>query len=202
MKKKIIIALLLCIPFISILLVVIFRGILMPTNEEIIKNLKQIKYYETEVEYIIKNSRGEEREDTTQYYSKEDGVRVEFGKERVKIYKKDGIKVIDNVANNEYVIDNSMDIVHSLAFMNKILSFPVKGETVKEGQEEWGNKIYIQADIELFLENRYFNTARIFIDKKDKSPIGIIIYDKDGVDTVRIIYKDFKKLKEIDETLL
>lgn len=174
----------------------------MPTNEEIIKNLKQIKYYETEVEYIIKNSRGEEREDTTQYYSKEDGVRVEFGKERVKIYKKDGIKVIDNVANNEYVIDNSMDIVHSLAFMNKILSFPVKGETVKEGQEEWGNKIYIQADIELFLENRYFNTARIFIDKKDKSPIGIIIYDKDGVDTVRIIYKDFKKLKEIDETLL
>lgn len=202
MKKKIIIALLLCIPFISILLVVIFRGILMPTNEEIIKNLKQIKYYETEVEYIIKNSRGEERENTTQYYSKEDGVRVEFGKERVKIYKKDGIKVIDNVANNEYIIDNSMDIVHSLAFINKILSFPVKGETVKEGQEEWGNKIYIQADIELFLENRYFNTARIFIDKKDKSPIGIIIYDKDGVDTVRIIYKDFKKLKEIDETLL
>lgn len=202
MKKKIIIALLLCIPFISILLVVIFRGILMPTNEEIIKNLKQIKYYETEVEYIIKNSRGEERENTTQYYSKEDGVRVEFGKERVKIYKKDGIKVIDNVANNEYVIDNSMDIVHPLAFINKILSFPVKGETVKEGQEEWGDKIYIQADIELFLENRYFNTARIFIDKKDKSPIGIIIYDKDGVDTVRIIYKDFKKLKEIDETLL
>lgn len=202
MKKKIVIALLLCIPFISILLVVIFRGVLMPTNEEIIKNLKQIKCYETEVQYIIKNSRGQEEEDTVQYYSKDNGVRVEFGEACIKIYKKDGIKVIDNVGNNQYVIDSSMDIVHSLAFMNKILSFPVKGETVKEGQEEWGDKIYIQADIELFLDNKYLNTARIFIDKKEKTPIGIIIYDKDGTDTVRIIYKDFKEVKQIDESLL
>lgn len=202
MKKKIVIALLLCIPFISILLVVIFRGVLMPTNEEIIKNLKQIKCYETEVQYIIKNSRGQEEEDTVQYYSKDNGVRVEFGEVCIKIYKKDGIKVIDNVGNNQYGIDSSMDIVHSLAFMNKILSFPVKGETVKEGQEEWGDKIYIQADIELFLDNKYLNTARIFIDKKEKTPIGIIIYDKDGTDTVRIIYKDFKEVKQIDESLL
>lgn len=202
MKKKIVIALLLCIPFISILLVVIFRGVLMPTNEEIIKGLKQIECYETEVQYIIKNSKNEEREDTIQYYSKDNGVRVEFGEECIKIYKRDGIRIINNVGNNEYVIDSSMDILHSLAFMNKILSFPVKGESIKEGQEEWGDKIYIQADIELFLDNKYLNTARIFIDKKEKSPIGIIIYDKDGTDTVRIIYKDFKKVKQIDESLL
>lgn len=202
MKKKIAIVLLLCIPFVSILLVILFRGVFMPTNEEIIKELKQIKYYETEVEYIMKNSRGEEREDTKQYYSKDDGIRVEFGEERVKIYKKDGIKVIDNISKSQYVIDNSMDIVHSLAFMNKILSFPVKGDTIKEGQEEWGDIVYIQADIELFLDNNYFNTARIFIDKKQKTPIGIIIYDKSGTDTVRIIYKDFEKVKQIDESLL
>jgi outer membrane lipoprotein-sorting protein len=202
MKKKIVIALLLCIPFVSILLVIIFRGILMPTNEEIIKDLKQIKCYETEVQYIIKNSRGQEQEDTKQYYSKDNGVRVEFGETCIKVYKKDGIKIIDNIAKNQYVVDNSMDIVHSLAFMNKILSFPIKGETVKEGQEEWGDKIYIQADIELFLDNKYLNTARIFIDKKERTPIGIIIYDKDGTDTVRIIYKDFKKVKQIDESLL
>lgn len=202
MKKKIAIALLLCIPFVSILLVVIFRGMFMPTNEEIIKDLKQIECYETEVEYIMKNSRGEEREDTKQYFSKTNGVRVEFGEDRVKIYKKDGIKVIDNISKSEYVIDNSMDIVHSLAFVNKILSFPVKGDTLTEGQEEWGDKIYIQADIELFLNNNYFNTARIFIDKKEKSPIGIIIYDKNGDDTVRIVYTDFKRVKQIDESLL
>ena len=67
-----------------------------------------------------------------------------------------------------------MDILHSLAFMNKILSYPLKSDSIKEGQEEWGDKIYIQVDTELFLENEHFNTARIFINKKTKTPIGII----------------------------
>ena len=83
MKKKIIITLLLIVPFISIFLVVIFRGVLSPNNEEIIRDLKNIKCYETKVEYIVKNSKGEEREDTVQYYSKDEGVRVEFDDNKI-----------------------------------------------------------------------------------------------------------------------
>ncbi|MBS6183466.1 MAG: germination lipoprotein GerS-related protein [Clostridium celatum] len=201
MKKKIIITLLLIIPFISIFLVVIFRGILSPDNEEIIRNLKNIKCYETKVEYIVKNSKGEERENTVQYYSKEEGVRVEFDDDKVKIYKSDGIHVKDNSSTGEYVIENDMDILHSMAFMNKILSYPLKSDSIKEGQEEWGDKIYIQVDTELFLSNEHFNSARIFINKKTKTPIGIIVYDKDGNDSVRIIYEDFKVVKEVDKNL-
>ena len=201
MKKKIIITLLLIIPFISIFLVVIFRGILSPDNEEIIRDLKNIKCYETKVEYIVKNSRGEERESTVQYYSKEEGVRVEFDDDKVKLYKSDGIHVRDNSSTGEYVIESDMDILHSMAFMNKILSYPLKSDSIKEGQEEWGDKIYIQVDTELFLNNEHFNSARIFINKKTKTPIGIIIYDKDGNDSVRIIYEDFKVIKEFDENL-
>ena len=201
MKKKIIITLLLIIPFISIFLVVIFRGILSPDNEEIIRDLKNIKCYETKVEYIVKNSKGEERENTVQYYSKEEGVRVEFDDDKVKIYKSDGIHVKDNSSTGEYVIENDMDILHSMAFMNKILSYPLKSDSIKEGQEEWGDKIYIQVDTELFLSNEHFNSARIFINKKTKTPIGIIVYDKDGNDSVRIIYEDFKVVKEVDKNL-
>ena len=202
MKKKIIISLLLLIPFISILLVVIFRGMFMPNNEEIIRELKNIKCYETKVEYIIRNSKGEEREETVQYYSKDEGVRVEFKDDKVKIYKADGIHVKDEESNSEYVIERDMDILHSMAFMNKILSYPLKSDSIEEGQEEWGDKIYIQVDTELFLNNEHFNTARIFINKKTKTPIGIIIYDKDGNDSVRIIYDDFRVVKEIDGDLL
>ena len=201
MKKKIIITLLLIIPFISIFLVVIFRGILSPDNEEIIRNLKNIKCYETKVEYIVKNSKGEERENTIQYYSKEEGVRVEFDDDKVKLYKSDGIHVKDNSSTGEYVIESDMDILHSMAFMDKILSYPLKSDSIKEGQEEWGDKIYIQVDTELFLSNEHFNSARIFINKKTKTPIGIIIYDKDGNDSVRIIYEDFKVVKEVDKNL-
>ncbi|WP_195988269.1 germination lipoprotein GerS-related protein [Clostridium sp. D53t1_180928_C8] len=201
MRKKIIITLLLIIPFISIALVVIFRGVISPNNEEIIRDLKNIKCYETKVEYIVKNSKGEEREETTQYYSKDDGVRIEFADEKVKIYKSDGIHVKDNSSTGEYIVDNEMDILHSMAFMNKILSYPLKSESVKEGQEEWGDKIYIQVDTELFLNNEHFNSARIFINKKTKTPIGIIVYDKDGNDSMRIIYEDFKILKEVEKEL-
>lgn len=201
MKKKIIITLLLVIPFISIFLVIIFRGILSPNNEEIIRDLKNIKCYETKVEYIVKNSKGEEREDTVQYYSKDEGVRIEFDDGKVKLYKSDGLHVKDNSSADEYVIENDMDILHSMAFMNKILSYPLKSNSIKEGQEEWGDKIYMQVDTELFLNNEHFNSARIFINKKTKVPIGIIIYDKDGNDSVRIIYEDFKSVKDIDENL-
>lgn len=202
MKKRIIISLLLIIPFISILLAVIFRGIFMPSNEDIISELKNIKCYDTKVEYIIKNSKGEEREETVQYYSKNEGVRVEFKDDKVKIYKADGIHIKDSKSNSEYLIENDMDILHSMAFMNKILSYPLKSDSIKEGQEEWGEKIYIQVDTELFLNNEHFNTARIFINKKTRTPIGIIIYDKNGSDSIRIIYDDFKIVKEIDEDLL
>lgn len=201
MKKKIIITLLLIVPFISIFLVVIFRGVLSPNNEEIIRDLKNIKCYETKVEYIVKNSKGEEREDTVQYYSKDEGVRIEFDDGKVKLYKSDGLHVKDNSSADEYVIENDMDILHSMAFMNKILSYPLKSNSIKEGQEEWGDKIYMQVDTELFLNNEHFNSARIFINKKTKVPIGIIIYDKDGNDSVRIIYEDFKSVKDIDENL-
>ncbi|WP_304681119.1 germination lipoprotein GerS-related protein [uncultured Clostridium sp.] len=200
MKKKIIITLLLIIPFISIFLVVIFRGMVLPNNEDIIRDLKNIKCYETKVEYIVKNSKGEEREDTFQYYSKDKGVRVEFN-DKVKIYKADGIYVKDNSSTGEYVIESNMDILHSIAFMNNILSYPLISDSVKEGQEEWGDKIYIQVDTELFLNNEHFNSARIFINKKLRTPIGIIIYDKDGNDSVRIVYEDFKIVKDIDENL-
>ena len=201
MRKIIIITLLLIIPFICIVLFVIFRGVLSPNNEEIIRELKNIKCYETKVEYIVKNSKGEEREETTQYYSKDDGVRIEFADEKVKLYKSDGIHVKDNSSTGEYIVDNEMDILHSMAFMNKILSYPLKSESVKEGQEEWGDKIYIQVDTELFLNNEHFNSARIFINKKTKTHIGIIVYDKDGNDSMRIIYEDFKILKEVEKEL-
>ena len=118
MKKKIKIALLFIIPFISILIIVMFRGVVLPTNEEILSQLKDINSYETKVEYIIKNDKGEERENTTQYYLKNNGVRVDFNDELTKIYKDNGICVKDNILKSEYNIDNNMEILHSLAFGN------------------------------------------------------------------------------------
>lgn len=202
MRKKILITLLLCIPFISIILAIIFRLTAMPTNEEIISELRGIKCYKTNVEYIVKNTRGEEREETIQYYSEDKGARIDFGEDRIKFYKDGNIKVKDNISNKEYTVDEELDVLHSLTFVKNLLSYPIIEGSIKEGQEEWGDRIYIELDLELFLENDHLYKAKVFIDKKEKAPIGAIVYDKEGNDRLRIIYKNFEKLKEIDNDLL
>lgn len=202
MKKKILIALILCIPFISIILAIIFRLTAVPTNEEVISELRGIQCYKTEVEYIVKNSRGEEREQTTQYYSEAKGARIDFGEDRIKFYKDGNIKVKDNISNKEYDVEEELDVLHSLAFMKNLLSYPIDEGSIKEGQEEWGERIYVELSLELFLENDHLYKAKVFIDKDKKTPIGVIVYDKEGNDRLRIIYKNFEKLKEIDNDLL
>lgn len=202
MKKKLLLILMVCIPIISIILVILFRVTAEPTNEEIIKSLKEIKCYSTKVEYIIKNSRYEEREETTQYYLKDIGGRIDFGEERTKIYKDNKIIVKDNISNKQYTMEKEMDIVHSLAFLNKLLSYPIDENGIKEGQEEWGDTEYIEFTCEMFLDNDHLDKIRIFIDKQEKTPIGAIIYDKDGKDRIRIVYNDFEKLKQLDNGLL
>lgn len=202
MKKKLLLILMVCIPFISIILVILFRATAEPTNEEIIKSLKEIKCYSTRVEYIIKNTRGEEREETTQYYSKDIGGRIDFGEDRSKIYKDNKVIVKDGISNKEYTMENDMDEIHSLAFLNKLLSYPIDENGIKEGQEEWGDTAYIEFTCEVFLKNDHLDKVKIFIDKQEKTPIGAIIYDKDGKDRIRIVYRDFEKLKELDSGLL
>ena len=202
MKKKILIALLLLIPFISITLAVIFRLTAVPTNEEVISEVRALPCYKTEVEYIVKNSRGEDREQTTQYYSEKKGARIDFGEDRIKFYKDGNIKVKDNISNKEYDVEAELDVLHSLAFMENLLSYPIDANSIKEGQEEWGERIYIELSLELFLKNDQLYKARVFIDKDKKVPIGVIVYDKEGNDRLRIIYKNFEKLEEIDSDLL
>lgn len=200
MKKKILIALLVAVPFISILFIILFRGVLMPSNEEIINELKNIKSYEAKVQYVFSNEKGDEIEETTQWYSADKGVRLESSDNAIKIYKDDKIYVTDK-NNKQYELGSDMDITYSLAFINNILSYPIKSESISEGQEEWGDTIYIKADLELFLKNRYFDKATIFIDKKNRTPIGIMVYDSEGNCDLKIIYEEFKEVKEIDSTL-
>lgn len=202
MKKKLLLILMVSIPIILITLVIIFRTTAEPTNEEIIKSLRDIKGYKTEVEFLIKNSRDEERQSTIQYYKKDVGGKIDFGEDRSKIYRDGMVQVKDNVSNKEYTIEKSMNDIYSISFLNNLLSYPINNEGIKEGQEEWGDTEYIVFTSELFLKNDNLDKVRVFIDKQKKAPIGAIVYDKNNKDRVRIVYENFEKLKELDEELL
>lgn len=202
MKKKILLTLLLCVPFISIILVIIFRLTAEPSNEAIIQKLRDTPYYTTRVEYTVKNTRGEESEETVLYYSKDKGSRIDFGQDRVKIYKDGNVTVKDNISNKEYTMEEDMDKLHTIALMTNLLSFPIEEGSIEEGQEEWGDTQYIVFTSELFFENDHLDKIKVYVDKNEKVPLGAVIYDKDGKDRVRVIYKDFEKLKEMDDSIL
>ncbi len=202
MKKKLLLMLLVAIPIILITLVIVLRMTAEPNNDEIIKSLKEIKAYKTEIEFVIKNSRDEERQEAIQYYKKDVGGKIEFGEDRSKIYKDGMILVKDNISNKEYSINDSINDLYSLSFLNKLLSYPINNKGIQDGQEEWGETEYIVFTSELFLKNDNLDKVKIFIDKQKKIPIGAIIYDKKDNDRVRIVYRNFEKLKEIDEELL
>ena len=199
MKKKLLLVFLISIPVILISLVILLRITAEPTNEEIIESLKNIKAYKTEVEFVVKNSRDEERQDTVQYYKEDLGGRIDFGEDRTKIYKDNEILVKDYISNKEYTMAIGMDELYSISFLNKLLSYPINNEGIKEGQEEWGETEYIVFTSELFLKNDSLNKVKIFIDNNKKVRIGAIIYDNDNADWVTIVYKNFEKLKDIEE---
>ena len=109
---------------------------------------------------------------------------------------------MSGTSGTSYIYGQDMDIVHPLAFINNILAYPIKEGSISEGQEEWGDTIYIKADVELFLNNIYFNKATIFIDKKNRVPIGIVVYDRQDKCVLKIIYEKFEEVEKIDDTLL
>lgn len=193
-NKKI---LLLLIPFISIIMVILFRNISSPTNSEIVDDLKGAKMYSCSVKYVVKNTKGEYNQESKLYYCKNKGMRIEFEEDRVKIYKDGFISMNDS--GYEYEIDENLDKVYPLAFVNNILENNII--SIEEGTEEWGDTRYIEVDIELPFKNNHMNLAKLYINKATKSPIVTKVYDINNKEKLEIIYDDFKYLDEIDNEL-
>lgn len=196
-EKKVILLLLLLIPFISIIVIIGFRHNYMPTNEEILDFVRNSKAYTSKVEYTIKNSKGEYKEDTSIYYCRDVGMRIEFGQDRVKIYKDGYISMQDK--GDEYELEKDFDSLYPLAFVNNILTGKI--EEINEGSEEWGDTKYLEVNINLSNINNHMTSAKVYINKDDKKPILTRIYDQDGKSRVDIVYKEFNYLKEIDKNL-
>jgi outer membrane lipoprotein-sorting protein len=200
-SKTLIIGILVLIPVLIVLLVILCRHVITPSNEEIINELRNTKYYSSRVDYVFKNSKSQFEENTMQYYSVDKGSRIEFGSglERVKVYKGGEIKVEGN-ENNEYILDKDIDIIYPLAFMENILS-STQSDEIKEVKSEWGPEIYLQVNIEYNSKNKHLSKAEFYVDKNKGTPVLLKILDDDNKERVIITYKDFKKEKSLSDDL-
>ena len=199
--KKYILFFLSFIPVIIILLIIMLRNVVNPLNLEIINRVKIIDCYTSDVEYIFKNERSEFKEETTQYYSRSLGSRIEFkgGYEPVKVYKGGEIKV-EGSNNEEFILERDIDELYPLAFVENILDNPVT-EEIKEVREEWGDGEYIEVCVEYNNKNKHLNKAKFYIDKNKRVPALLKIIDDNDKERVRILFKNFKIEKSLDSSL-
>jgi len=200
-NKILITSILVSIPIFIILLIVMFRHVITPSNVDIINELKNTKCYSSKVEYVFKNSKSQFEESTMQYYSFDRGARIEFkdGYDSVKVYKGGEIKVEGNQEGN-YILDKDIDIIYPLAFIENILSNLQDGE-IKEVKAEWGQGVYLQVDVEYNNKNKHLNKAEFYIDKNKRVPVLLKILDDSNKERVIITYEDFKKEKSLSDDL-
>lgn len=200
-NRKYILFFLSFIPVIIILLVIILRNVVKPSDQDIINRVKNIDCYTSDVEYIFKNERAEFKEETHQYYSRNMGSRIEFkdGYEPIKVYKGGEIKVQDE-NNEEFTLEKDIDELYPLAFIENILDNPVT-EEVKDVRQEWGDGEYIEVDVDYNNKNKHLNKAKFYIDKNKHVPVLLQIIDDNDKERVRIVFKNFKIEKSLDSSL-
>lgn len=200
-NKKLVLGILIFTPIFIIILVILFRNSINPSNESIINDLKNTKFYSSKVNYIFKNSKSQFEENTIQYYSFDKGSRIEFkdGYERVKVYKGGEIKVEEN-RDREYSLNKDIDIIYPLSFIENILSNS-ENTNIKEVKTEWSDSIYLQVDITYNSNNKHLNKAEFFVDKNKGVPVLLKILDDENNERIIITYKDFKKEKSLSDDL-
>ena len=200
-SRKLLAGVLTFIPILIILLVIIFRNMINPSNEDIVNKLRNTKYYTAQVEYIFKNNRAEFKEETYQYYSSDMGRRIEFkeGYEPVKVYKGGEIKV-QGEENEEFTLEKNIDELYPLAFIDNILYNPIN-EQIEVVKSEWGDDEYIKIKVNYSSKNKHLNKAEFYINKNKGVPELLSIMDDNDKERVRIIYKDFKVERSLDNSL-
>lgn len=171
------------------------------TPEEILDEIKKVNAYTVEVTYVIKNARGEIKEQSIQFYDKTIGTRVDFGQDRILIYKDNKIFIKDLKSNNTYEVDNNFDQFYKLAFLNEVGKYILNDEEFKYHYSDIEGKRFLILEFSTLSSNENLYKEVFIIDIEKKSPREMIIYDKRGNERGRITYNNYKKADKLDKKL-
>ena len=190
LKKKLKIGSIIILPIFILGLIVFFRNEVSPTNEQIIDSIKNMEQYESIVEFTITNTRGSYVEKAKLHYSKNHDHIMEFGDRLVKTYKKDSI-IMKYKDGKEYNLEKDTDSFYVLAIINNLLNNPVT--KIENESLEWGDLEYIKVSIDIISNNQHLDKAVFYVNKKEKVPMLIKIFDVNGKERVKIEYREFNK---------
>lgn len=172
------------------------------SDEKIISDIRELKSYQCDVRYIIKNSRGELKEETNQLYSDNKGNRVDFGEDRIQVYNNEGkVKVWDKILNKGYETTVQDYSFYSISFINNLSKYLNDGSTMEMEYDKEINKRYLKVNVVLDNNNPNLDRAILYVDIYERVPEKLLVFNKKEELVVEAFYNNFIRNAEVDETL-
>ncbi|MFD3155720.1 germination lipoprotein GerS-related protein [Haloimpatiens sp. FM7330] len=190
-KKVLILILIIVLCVISILY---FKGKGKKTNDmnDVTNILKEIKSYTSDVDIEIVNDKQTLKYKIKQTYSKNEIYKIRLENNRVLSYEKGNIYVDDIENNRKYVINENLDSVFKLTFIEKYIKLLYTNENIKYNYKDVNGKKYVAVTLDLPGMNKNLSKGVLYIENKTQYPSKLIIYDENNKERIRITYKNLK----------
>lgn len=174
-------------------LVLYFKKNVPITYESVLKSLLNAPSYSTDVTFIVKNARGEFKEEGKIEYNPSETKIILSDKEQ--IFKSDKILIKYFKDNKEFQVDKDFDNFYKYMFTNEISNYINYENNVNYSWETIDGKEYLVLEYLLLSGNDNFYKQVFYIDSKSKIPVSSIIFDNKENERISIEYKNFIKGK-------
>jgi outer membrane lipoprotein-sorting protein len=194
--------------FIIACIILSFQLVLMTGCEKKIRDpnsatnyLKDLLSYSCNAEIKVKNDLNTYTYSTNQTYSRENGCRIELGKDRVYLYKDNKIYVTDIINNLKYVMDKNVDGIFRLSMIEEYVDLLYTDENIKYKYKIIDGEEYQFIELIIPGNNRNMRKATLCVNSKTNIPHNIYIYDSNGKERVEVIYSNFQPNIEVNKAL-
>lgn len=190
-KKNILLCILLITCIICVCGILVYRqNIELNKPENILKKLSNIDNYSTKITYVVKNSRGEFKEEGLIEFNEGSGTKITL-ENRVETFKDGKIYIEYTDENKSYSVAEDFDNFYRFMFINYLPKFLNEENNISYSYKTIEEKEYLVIDYLLLSGNQNFYKEKLYIDIKNKKPFKAIVYDKNDVDRLNISYSEF-----------
>lgn len=160
--------------------------------EAILKELLSKKSYYTDITYIVKNARGQFKEEGKLEYNKGKGVKL-IQSDKEQIFEDDKITINYLKDNKTFCVNKDYDSFYKYMFIHEMYKYMKYENNVNYLLEETEGKKTIKLEFFLLSGNDNFYKEILLVDANKKVPTKAIIYDKKDEERIVIEYSNFTK---------
>ncbi|AWZ47633.1 hypothetical protein C3495_01695 [Clostridiaceae bacterium 14S0207] len=160
-----------------------------------LESLKSMSSYTSKIDIIMKNNKEEILYSGEQKYKRYQGSKLELEK-NTYFFKNDKIYVKDN--KGKIYEEKSQDGMYKLCFIEQYLQYLYLQQYSKEKNIEYEGKTCQVFKFEVPMNNSNLQKACVILDKKEKIPKMIKVFNRKGEETLIVKYKEFLKNIQLD----